>query len=94
MAKRPRMNVSLTPRLSRFVDERVRSGMYESPSEVVRESLRLLEQREQERQADLAHVKSAVAAGLRAADSGDLVDGPEALKKLRRQVRGSRRSRG
>ena len=35
------MNVSLTPELERKVDDRVRSGMYGSASEVVREALRL-----------------------------------------------------
>ena len=30
------MKVSLTPQLQKFVDERLRTGMYESASEVVR----------------------------------------------------------
>ncbi len=33
------MNVSLTPELEKFVDEKVKSGLYNSASEVVRESL-------------------------------------------------------
>ena len=38
------MNVSLTPELERFVQEKVHSGRYTSASEVVREALRLLEE--------------------------------------------------
>ncbi len=40
------MQVTLTPELDRLVGEKVASGLYESPSEVVREALRLLFERE------------------------------------------------
>ena len=36
------MNVSLTPELEKLVNDKVKSGLYNSASEVVRESLRLL----------------------------------------------------
>ena len=41
------MNVSLTSELEQYVREKVDSGMYYSASEVIREGLRLLKQREQ-----------------------------------------------
>ncbi len=40
------MNVSLTPELENFVNEKVKSGMYNSASEVLRESLRLLQEQD------------------------------------------------
>lgn len=40
------MNVSLTPRLEKFIREKVSSGLYNNASEVVREALRLLVERE------------------------------------------------
>ena len=40
------MNVSLTPELEELVNEKVRSGLYQTASEVVREALRLLKQRD------------------------------------------------
>jgi antitoxin ParD1/3/4 len=40
------MNVSLTPELERMVNDRVRSGMYQTASEVVREALRILKERD------------------------------------------------
>lgn len=59
------MNVSLTPELEELVNEKVRSGLYQTASEVVREALRLLKQRDDEvRRADQA-------AGLAAADGGE-----------------------
>lgn len=36
------MNVSLTPELEQYVQEKVSSGLYYSASEVIREGLRLL----------------------------------------------------
>jgi antitoxin ParD1/3/4 len=47
------MNVSLTPELEELVNEKVRTGLYHTASEVVREALRLLKQRDDEtRRAD------------------------------------------
>lgn len=40
--KRVGMNISLTPELARTIQERVDGGLYSSASEVVREALRLL----------------------------------------------------
>jgi antitoxin ParD1/3/4 len=40
------MKVSLTPGLKRLIQKKVRTGYYGSPSEVVREALRLLERRD------------------------------------------------
>ena len=41
------MNVSLTPELEQYVNGKVQSGMYHSASEVIREGLRLLKEREE-----------------------------------------------
>jgi len=47
------MNVSLTRELEDLVNEKVRTGLYQTASEVVREALRLLKQRDDEtRRAD------------------------------------------
>ena len=48
------MNVSLTPEQEKFVSAKVESGRYNSASEVVREALRLLEDRDRARTAQLA----------------------------------------
>ena len=42
------MNVSLTPELEALVNDKVRSGLYQTASEVVREALRLLKSRDDE----------------------------------------------
>jgi antitoxin ParD1/3/4 len=40
------MNVSLTPQLEKYVAGKVKAGMYQTASEVVREALRALQARE------------------------------------------------
>ncbi len=61
------MNVNLTPQLEEWVQQKVASGRYNNASEVVREALRLMEEREQEREAKLAWLRQAVQEGI---DSG------------------------
>ncbi|HLY12508.1 MAG TPA: type II toxin-antitoxin system ParD family antitoxin [Planctomycetota bacterium] len=64
------MNVSLTPKLAALVAERVRSGRYQSASEVVREALRLLEDLEEVKVARLKELRKEIAAGLKELDRG------------------------
>jgi antitoxin ParD1/3/4 len=40
------MNISLTPQLEKLVQDRVKSGRYTSASEVIREALRLLDEKD------------------------------------------------
>ena len=49
MTFRRTRNVSLTPEMEAFIDDRVASGRYRSASEVVRAALRLLEEDERKR---------------------------------------------
>ena len=57
------MNVSLTPTLEEFVQQKVNTGRYRSSSEVVREALRLLEQKDQEYEQRLAVLQSEIQKG-------------------------------
>jgi antitoxin ParD1/3/4 len=52
------LNVSLTPELDQFVRSRVAAGLYVTSSEVVREALRLLQQREREADEAIAELKA------------------------------------
>lgn len=64
------MNVSLTKVLEDFVNRKVESGLYTSASEVVREALRLMEQRDQMREAQLTELRREVARGAMELDNG------------------------
>lgn len=54
------MNVSLTSKLEGMVKKLVKSGRYNSASEVVRDGLRLLEDREQLREIKLQELRRAI----------------------------------
>ena len=76
------MNVSLTPELERLIHDRVSSGRYHSASEVVREALRLLEERDELRRLRLAELRTKVAAGLASLDRGEATDGESLFDEL------------
>ena len=59
----PTRNVNLTEELDRFVLTKVESGRYENASEVVRAALRTLEREEQQYEAKLAGLRSAIDEG-------------------------------
>ena len=63
------MNVSIGERWEDFVDRIVRAGRYGSASEVVREGLRLVEEREAKLQALRAMLDASIAAGGEADDA-------------------------
>lgn len=84
---RTTVNISLTPELEAFLQSRVRSGRYLSSSEVVREALRLLEQREQEREAAMAELKTKLKRGAAQARRGDLLDGDKVFDELRELIK-------
>ena len=81
------MNVSLTPQLERFVREKVDSGRYLSASEVVREGLRLLEERDCVYQARLADLQKEITIGVEEADRGELFDGEEVTQELYEELK-------
>lgn len=56
------MNIELTMRHKRYIDEKIKSGAYASPDEVVREGLRLLEA-EDERARRVAWLQAEVEKG-------------------------------
>lgn len=78
------LNVSLTPQLEDFIRQKVNSGKYHSASEVVREGLRLLEERDVIRTAKLEALRKEIQAGL---DSGPAtpLDMEEIKAEARRQ---------
>jgi len=86
------MNVSLTPELERFVQEKVHSGRYTSASEVVREALRLLEEHEKVRAAQLAEFREETDRRLASLERGEGIDGATALAHLRQRSHARRQS--
>jgi len=85
MAGRTTVTVSLTPHQEEFLSSRVASGRYLSVSEVVRDALRLLEDRERQREEELTALRERIRIGLEEARAGELVDGDEVFRALEEQ---------
>jgi antitoxin ParD1/3/4 len=69
----PTRNVNLTEHFDRFVEAGIASGRFSNASEVVREGLRLPEQREREDWAKIAWLRAAAEDGFDDIERGDYV---------------------
>jgi antitoxin ParD1/3/4 len=76
------MNVHLTPELEKLVQGKVESGRYNSASEVVREALRLMEQRDELRAIQLQELRNRIDKGLKEAGRGKVADGDVFMQGL------------
>jgi len=76
------MNISLTPELEKLVQAKVRTGRYNSASEVVREALRLLEQQDSLRAIHLKELRSRIDEGLASLDRGRGADGEKFMQAM------------
>jgi antitoxin ParD1/3/4 len=86
MATRTTVNISLTSELDAFLQSRVKSGRYQTTSEVVREALRLLQNQEKEREEGLKQLKAKLQRGAAQAESGELLDADEVFQELRQLI--------
>jgi antitoxin ParD1/3/4 len=76
------LNVSLTDELDLFVRGRVEAGLYATSSEVIREGLRLLQQREKEADEAMARLKEKLHRASEEADRGELLDSNAVFARL------------
>lgn len=65
------MHVSLTPHLEELVRDKVKSGLYNSASEVVREALRLMEDRDRVREMRLEDLRKEIQIGIDQLERGE-----------------------
>jgi antitoxin ParD1/3/4 len=65
------MNVSLTKDLEELISRKVKSGLYQTASEVVREGLRLLDERDRLYQLRLKNLRKEIRAGVDQLDRGE-----------------------
>jgi toxin ParE1/3/4 len=67
----PTRNVVLTKRQEKLIETLLEAGRYQNASEVLRDGLRLVEQREAEDAAKLKALREAACAGVAALDRGE-----------------------
>ncbi len=92
------MNVSLPPKMAKFIRSKVKAGQYTNASEVVRDAVRHMQEAEAAHKSmhgdapdapllpgEQESVRARVQAGIAAMDRGDYIayDGKEGLEKLR-----------
>ncbi|MEH2059717.1 MAG: type II toxin-antitoxin system ParD family antitoxin [Nostoc sp.] len=84
------MNVSLTPELEKWVQSKVETGMYTSASEVIREGLRLLKEKDALKAIRLAELCQEIHLGIDSGESTPL--NMDEIIKLAKQQRQQRES--
>jgi antitoxin ParD1/3/4 len=86
------MDLPLTPELEAFIASRVASGQYDTPVDVISAGLRLLKERDHDREAGLEDLRASIREGIDQADRGELIPGDvvrqeiEALSRERRRL--------
>ncbi len=74
------MNISLTPELESWIQQKVETGHYQTSSEVIREAIRTQIQREQQRQ----DLQAAIEAGWQDLEAGRTISMAELKKRVKR----------
>ena len=92
------MNVSLTPQLEDLVQKKVESGLYNSASEVIREALRLLEEKDQLKSIRLEELRKDISVGIEQADRKETTSfDQDAVKRIkangRKKLAGTRQKK-
>ena len=88
----PTRNVFLTEHFDTFIATGIQTGQYSNASEVVREGLRLLEQRQLEDRAKIDWLRGAAQEGIDAVERGEYVtlSSPESIAGHLRGLRAGR----
>lgn len=91
--KQSTRNIALSPKLDRFIQRRVDSGRYQSASEVVRDGLRLLEERERERSVALTELRKKIGVGYTQILKGQTLDPDDVLAEIKAMSASRRKSK-
>lgn len=85
MAARTTVNVSLTPHLQQVLDDQLASGRFASASEVVREGLRLIEERDRRLAVD--ELRAKIDMGWQQSERGEGRDGETVFAEMRARLK-------
>ena len=79
------MGISLTPELEQLIAAKVSSGYYHSSTEVVREGLRLLAERDDLKQHRVEMLNREIHQGIDAMNAGQVIDGDDAYAQIMKE---------
>jgi antitoxin ParD1/3/4 len=86
------MNVNLGNMFDNFIADLLKTGSYQTQSEVVREGLRLLKEREELKNLRVAELRKEIAIGSKQADRGEFVGGEKTFAEIRRRSNARKRA--
>ncbi len=81
------MNVSVGQEFEEFVRKKVATGDYASISEVVRDGLRLLKEKDLILEARLQSLRGEIQKGIDQAEAGELLEGTMVMNELRKKLK-------
>lgn len=81
------MDVALNRELMKLIRERLETGRYQSPSEVIREGLLVLSERDRWLELRRQELRREIARGVASAKAGHVVDGPKVFARLRARAK-------
>src|SRR4051794_15646010 len=87
MGRNDTMSISLTPHQRRLIEAKLAGGGYHTASEVVREALRLLEERDRQQQEFWTDVRQKVAVARKELRGGRGIPGDEARAQMEAYAR-------
>jgi len=91
------MNISITPELEKFVNEEVKTGFYQSASEVIRAGLRRLKEDKERKPrfmvSSMAELEDKLLEGIAELDRGEGIRGEQVIAELKAHSAKRRRAR-
>jgi antitoxin ParD1/3/4 len=76
------MNISLTPYLEQYIHKKVKCGLYNSASEVVRDSLRFMIEEEKQKTRRLEDLNNEIERGLEQLTHGEKIPAEDVFKSI------------
>lgn len=86
------MNISLTPELEQYVQDKVNSGLYTSVSEVIRESLRLMHTFDDLQKQRIDQLNRSIEVGLQQLNRGEKISAKKSYQQLKDKLKKIKKS--
>jgi len=88
------MNISLSPKMQKFIEDKVREGAFSSPEQVIEAGLETLEHEELYGIFEPGELESLLAEGQKDLDEGRFEDGEVVFRRLRENAKARRQELG
>lgn len=80
------MEITLQPELEQFIQEKIKSGQYQSVNEAVNAALKLLIERELIARGRFAELRQEILVGIEASERGDVLDSETVFTSIQNKL--------